>query len=122
VRVAYIYLIGTESIARTHMLEYTPGYRIPSLTPGTDANGFGADDASNGEDAVGEESHRSGRHSLASAPHIPRWRFAARIEMIAWVPCGSATADVNAPDRERTGKCKGRTVALVVLWGIFMAG
>jgi hypothetical protein len=104
------------------MLEYTPGYRIPSLTPGTNVDDFDADavfsppdGTSTSDEGAGEESHRSGRHSLASSPHIPRLRFAAMTEITVWVPCGSATAEVYAPDRERTGKCKGTTVALVVL-------
>lgn len=89
--------------AGTHMLEYTPGYRAPSLTPGTGADGLDADAASsppngtptsNKEGEAEDESHLSGRHSLASAPHISRWRFAAMMEMTVLVPFGSATADV----------------------------
>jgi hypothetical protein len=73
-------VMGNGSAASTHMLEYTPGYRIPSLTPGTGADGFGADAASCSPKGTStfdegvaeeEESHRSGLHSLASGPHIP---------------------------------------------------
>jgi hypothetical protein len=114
-----------ECATSTHMLEYTPGNRIPFLTPGTDVDEFATDAASSslkgtstsneGRVAREEESHRSGRHSLASSPHIPRWRFAARMEMIVQVPFGSTADDVNPPDREWGGKWKGRVVALVAL-------
>jgi len=110
-----------ERAACTHMLEYTPGYRTPSLIPAVGANGLAPNERSppsNEAAAAGGESHRSGRHSFASAPHISQLRFAARMEMTMWVPSGSATADVDAPECERVGNCKGRVVALVALWNV----
>jgi hypothetical protein len=105
------------------MLEYIPGNRTPSLTPRTDRLDAAAapsplNEASTScacEEAARGESHRSGRHSFASAPHISRWRLAASMEIMIKVPCGTAMEDVCAPDLERAGKCKGRVVALVAL-------
>lgn len=106
------------------MPPYTPGYFAPSTLPGA-ASAPSCDSSPNSAstflpalhrapDAV---SHRSGRHSSASAPHTSLFRFAPRMEMSTFVPAGTGTDVVSSPETVRTGNRRGRTVSLVVLKG-----